>query len=352
MNLSWVACEARTGRVVAELPDLVCETVGASLGTYRTTAAALPLPTAPENWESATTAGGSFLVLLDGDSPVWGGYVVKDMRTDGDIKALPLATLEAYMDKRFVGDKTYTGVGQNAIVADLATTCLSSLPIRVEYSGPGALRDREYQDSDDKSLLSILSELMGVIGGPEWTIGWEHQSNPERYTPVLRVGDRIGVSPAPGMAPAATFELPGSVTSVEYAEDWSAGKGATDVMAVSSATAGDRPESPHQVAADPTRLIFEHRFTPSTSITDVATLTSHAQRTLASLSRGTRSLALSANVDAAPRLGVDWRIGDTVGYVLNGPAFPGGWSGTARAIGWDLTLTEPLTVSPVLSLED
>lgn len=351
MNLSWVACEARTGRVVAELRDLVCPSVSAVLGGYTTATATLPLPTAPENWESATTAGGSFLVLLDGDVPVWGGLVMKDARSEGDTKTLPLATLEAYFDRRFVGDETYTATGQNAIVADLAATYLTSLPIRVEYTGPGTLRDRTYEAAADKTLLSVLTELMGVIGGPEWTVGWEHQSDPERFTPVLYVGDRIGVAPSAGMAPAATFELPGSIVSVEYVSDWSSGKGATDVMAVSSATAGVRPESPHQTVTDPTRLIFEHRFTPSTSITEVATLTSHAQRTLAALSGGTRSLAFSANVDAAPRLGTDWRIGDDVGYVLNGPAFPGGWSGSARAVGWELSLTEPLSVSPVLSLE-
>jgi hypothetical protein len=66
-------------------------------------------------------------------------------------------------------------------------------------------------------------------------------------------------------------------------------------------------------------------------------------------------------VENAPRLGIDWSIGDDIGYVIGGsavdergqeyetvPGFPGGVQGSARAIGWELNLTGIETVTPVL----
>lgn len=398
MALSWVSTDLRTGVVLADLPDLGVDRVSAVLGTYTTALASLPYATAPEGWLRATLHGGSCMVLLD-DSvsgypvPVWGGYVTVRKRGSGDTMPLSLATLEAALDRFYIReDVTYTGVGQNAIVADLIDRFVTTLPIRVEYTGAGTLRDREYLDAGDRSILSALTELAGLEGGIEWTIGWEWQHDPERITPVLFVGERIGSSPGEGFGPAATFEMPGAVTEVELTEDYSAGKGATDVMAVSTASANVRPQSPHQVADDVQRPTFEHRFTPSTDITDVATLTLHAAQALAGMRNGARALSLSAVVSAAPRLGVEWSIGDDVGYRIGGviddptivrdpadfvpddyspdfdisdgvrranldgkpsvPAFPEGLAGVARAIGWELTLTGVQTVTPILVLAD
>jgi len=106
------------------------------------------------------------------------------------------------------------------------------------------------------------------------------------------------------------------------------------------------------------------------------------------MAEGARALTLSAVVEDAPRLGVDWFIGDDLGYSLGGtiytttqefvtdgffdefedpflsvgtvdvttasesvPAFPGGFSGVARAIGWEWTLTEPQMIAPILGVE-
>jgi hypothetical protein len=323
-GFEWVAAEARTGRVIADLPDLSVSRVSMVLGSYTTTTAALPLPTAPEPWVRATTPKATTLVLLDDGVPVWGGLVLSRKRGSGDLVEMSLGTIEVWLDGVFVRDAlTYAGTGQNALVADLCARyvidgALPGLPLRVSGGTGGTVRDRTYTDAQDKSILSVLSELFGVEGGPEWTIGWEHQSSPERYTPVLYVGDRIGAAPIAGLSPAATFEMPGAVSSVELVEDWSAGKGATDVIASSSAVADVRPQSPHQTSDDADRPRVEHRFTPSTSISDVDTLTAHARRVLADMADGARTLTLSAVLDDAPRLGSVWALGDDVGFVVGG----------------------------------
>jgi len=401
VTLEWVATAARTGRVIADLPLLSVPQVGAVLGGYTTAQGTLPVGgtgvgAPPEAWLEATLHGGATLVLLDDGVPVWGGLVKARRRNSGDVITLSLATLEAYFDGRFVGDKTYTATGQNAIVADLIASYVvdgvtPGLPIRVDGGTGGTARDRAYTDEQDKTVLSVLTELSSVTGGPEWTIGWEHQSSPERYTPVLFVGDRIGVSPSLGLAPAAMFDLPGCVSFAELVEDFSAGKGATDVMATSTAVADVRPQSPHQLSGDSVRPSVEFRFTPSTSITVVDTLTAHAARVVAAMGEGARALSLTADLGSAPRLGRDWAMGDDVGYAIGGveddptrirtddgysdtyddvygetfwtkanpagresvPAFPGGLVGVGRAVGWSMTLPEAGVVgkvSPVLVL--
>lgn len=359
MSLSWVACNAADGRVLADLPDVSVDEVSVVLGAYTTTQGSLPVPSAPEGWVRATLPGAAFLVLLDdprdGTDPVplWGGLVLRRTRSLGDEVPMSLATIEAYLDRRFVRDRTFAGVAQTQIVRLLVEEFATSFPIRVQVvSASATARDRKYEDKGDKTLLSVLTELTGVAGGPEWTVGWEHQSNPERYTPVLYVADRIGSAPMAGMGPGATFESPGPVLDAELVEDFGAGKGATDVMAVSTASEDIRPQSPHQVAATAERPPFEHRFTPSTSISEVSTLTQHAASALAQMQDGAQALTLTAVIQDAPRLGRDWFIGDDIGYRIQAPAFPEGLDGVARCIGWRINLEEPATVTPILATEE
>ena len=402
-ELTWVATDLKTGLLLADLPDLMVDSVKASLGRYESASAALPLPTAPENWQHATLEGASVLNLLSDGMPVWGGMVTEPNLSESDTVDLSMATLEAYLDRRYVGDETFVGVGQNVIVKTLVEKYAvigenGGVPFRVQFTtaGNGALRDRTYMDADDKTLYSVLSDLMGVDGGPEWTVGWEWQHNPERITPVLYVGDRIGRAVPAGLGPASTFEMPGCVSSFVLARSYANGRGANSVMAVSTASADVRPQSPRQLSTDTTRPTFEYRYTPSTSITAVSTLTDHAVAALAILANGSAVIALSAEVGSAPVLGVDWSIGDDIGFSIGGleddprvryvttlsgadiftdvfhdilgfgtppivtavkvntegrdtvPAFPGGLVGIARNIGWEMTLSDTPMVTPTL----
>jgi hypothetical protein len=106
------------------------------------------------------------------------------------------------------------------------------------------------------------------------------------------------------------------------------------------------------VAATSERPPFEYRFTPSTSISEVSTLTAHAQSALAQMQDGAQALTLTAIVQDAPRLGRDWFVGDDIGYRIQSPAFPDGLEGVARCIGWKVSVAEPSTVTPILATEE
>ena len=409
MTLAWISVDAKTGGVLADLPDLDVPKVSRSICRYDSTTATLPVPTAPEGWELATRPGGAVMILLDSDAPnpLWGGMVNQRTRGSGDILSLSLATEESYFDGRFVGDETYVGIGQNAIVADLFSKYVSvgplgGIPIRVEQvGGAGTLRDRTYTDDSDKSIYSVLTELAALTDGIQYSVEWERTivAGKPIYTPVLYVGSRIGTPVMAGMAPSATFDLPGCVTEASYAEDFSGGRGANSVVAVSTATGNVRPQSPPQLAADDGRPTREYRFTPSTDITITDTLTDHASKALAALATGANALTLSAAVAAAPKLGTDWILGDDVGYQIGGleadprarwtpgfsdlfsdiftdmfgtytgmdktlvnpngrpsvPAFPNGLSGVARCVSWELSFGTPeapkIIVTPTLESE-
>lgn len=378
MGFSWVACKAKTGEVIVELPYLTVDAVRQTIGRYESVTASLPIDSehAPDQWERAILDGGSWLVLLsetvDASGvvqaiPVWGGLVTQSQPDESDSVPITLSTLEAYLDRQYISTtKTYTQVGQNDIAADLINSfvddAVGGIPIRVQYAtaGAGTLRDHEYTDQDDKTVYSALTDWMNVVGGPEWYIGWEHLTSPERYTPVFYVGDRIGVAAPAGMSPNATFDMPGPVQSFQLTRDYSNGKGANVVMAYSSGQGTVRPQSAPQVFTDPDRPKFEYRWTPSTSILDTDRLVEWAQSRLDDQRNGSVALALSASATdpACPQLGTDWFLGDDIGFDIGGldsnnqdtvPAFRGGFAGVGRAIGYELTLSDTPILTPVLA---
>lgn len=315
-------------------------------------------------------------------------------RTPADSVTVSAATVEVYASRRYVGDETYTATPQNLIVKDLAEKYLAAgpnggIPLRVEVvGGDGVPRDRAYTAAANQTVYSQLQELSAVEGGPEWTFGWERSvtGGAVFYTPVLYVGDRIGASPAVGMRPAATYRMPGAIRGFTQARDYTEGRGANFVTAWSSGQGEARPAESHTVA-DVDRPTFEYRWSPSSNITEAGTLAAHARRKASDLAAGNRALSLVADYESAPKLGVDWGIGDDIGYSVGGtvtgprqtvvtgdavtswaeetagaaavstqvgswelvPAFPGGVRGTVRALGWRLSLTGVPTVEPVLA---
>ena len=348
--LSWVSVNANTGSIIADLPTLkVGGALKQTLMRYESQTAVLPLDGAPPNWRQATRKGAVFLVALDeadvnnNRRPLWGG-LVKDRDTDhGPDVSFALVTAEAYFDRVYVGNEQFSQQPQNTIVKTLVekyaktTETKRGLPIRVQVlGGNGALINAAYADTDDKTLYSVLTDLSGLDGGPEWTVGWEWV-NASTLGLVLTVSDRIGVPAPAGLGPAAQFHLPGSVKAASLHEGYGSDEGANDVMAVSSGVADARPQSPHQTNTADLRPRFEHRYTPSVSEPNVPTLTSYAQRALAAMKDGTVALSITADRREAQRLGVDWGIGDDIGFNLTAPAWPNGISGVARCVGWELT---------------
>lgn len=356
MTLSWLSVDASTGKVVADLTNL--KTDGAlkqTLMRYESQTASLPMDKAPSNWRVATRPGGVFLVALDEqETPLWGGLVIGRTRAVGDGVQVSMVTAEGWLDRVYIGDEPYmTATPQNTIVKNVVekyakTGAKRGLPIRVEIvGGTGVARSKTtWTDAADKTLYSALQDFSGLIGGPEWTIGWEWVDDATLGL-VFYVGDRIG-SPAPvGLNPAAQFYLPGAVTAAELEEGYQSGSGANDIMAVSTGTEGARPVSDKWTNTTDFRPRFEYRWTPETDIKLKATLNSHAQRALAAMKDGAIGLSITANRQEAPQLGADWRIGDDIGFDITAPEFPDGLVGTARCVGWELTET---TITPLVDV--
>jgi hypothetical protein len=259
--------------------------------------------------------------------------------------SLSMVTAEDYLNDRYVGDVTYAAIGQNEIVADLITRYVipNGIPIRVvKLPGANPTRDRTYLDKDDKTVYSILDELSGIIGGPEWTIGWEWVDE-QKLGLVLYVGGRLGSAAPAGLGPASWFHLPGNCSNAELVDGYRRGEGANDVMAVSSGSADARPQSTHHTATTDGRPKIELRWSPSTSITEIGTLDGHAERALTGLQDGTVALSITANTaESTP-----FSLGDDVGFDLVSWAWPDGITGTARAIGIEWT---DITITPVLDV--
>lgn len=357
----WVSCNANTGVVIMDLPGLSVPDVEDVMMGYSTTSGDLMLTnTTPTEWVNATRPGAAYLVLLEDDVPVWGGLIGRRERTEESNKVtLALATIPSYLRRRFVGDVTFTDEDQCAIVEAVVAAYgeTGGLPFDYDVSASATTRDRTYRDIDDKTVYSVLSELAGVEGGPEWMVGWIacDVDGKRAFCPELIVRDRLGSTPNAGMDPAVTWGFPpGAVASFRFVEDYTDGQGANDVLAVSTAINNERPESAHATITDDDRPTHEARFTPSTSITEVATLDAHAARKLGQVGAGTITLALDLNAEAS-RFGTDVSMGDTVGFRLMGTTdapllnFPGGLTGTARVVGHKRTLTGVPTITPYLA---
>jgi hypothetical protein len=353
MPLSWVSASANTGAIIADLPTLrVDGALKRTIGRHESQTAVLPLDGAPSNWRTATRKKSVFLVALSEPleneprgEPVWGGMVTERTTSHKDGVSLSMVTAEDYFNDRYVGDETYTGVPQNDIVEDLIVKYIATdgIPIRVvKLPGANPARDHTCEDKADKTVYSILDELSGVIGGPEWTIDWEWVDS-QKLGLVLYVGGRLGSAAPAGLGPASWFHLPGNTTNAELVEGYRHGEGANDVMAVSSGSADARPQSTHHTAMTDGRPKIELRWSPSTSITEIGTLEGHAARALTGLQDGTVALSITASrAESTP-----FQLGDDVGFDLTSWAWPDGITGTARAIGIEWTDT---TITPVLDV--
>jgi hypothetical protein len=350
MTLQWIACDLRTGSVMAELPDLKIDTVDQRVGAYSSNSATLPVastPAPPANWLRATEPYKSMLVALNDDGdPIWQGMVVKRQRDGGSPVSLALTTPEGYFSRRYVRTTLqYPQTDRLFIASDLANRYIldgaggrPGLPLRVDIQSDGAFVDGDYADQDDRSIYSIYQDL-----GHEWTITGEWQTNPTRVTLVLALSDRLGVAASPTFGPAVTFDWPSQdLISAQVVDDYSDGRGANDVMGTSTGSGSVRPQSDHQVATQPDRPTIEQRLSVGSNITSRATLNSLSQQILANTKDGARTFAVALPV-SSPRA-FAFGMGDDVGLDFSGPEFPDHPQTVARLAGRTLTAS---VVTPI-----
>lgn len=357
----WVATDS-TGSVIASLTSLVPSgPLRRTIGRYESQTFTLTVdPKIDPDWDYATTEGQGAVIGYTGEpgSEVieWGGIITRRKKTIGNVVEIAAATPECYLDARHTGDYVVVGRDQNLILSDFITLATlphaavpgsTGWPFEVQVVGAaGVARDRTYADADDKTLYSVIDELAHVDGGPQWTIEWQWRHNPERIVAVAKVGTRIGTPKTPGMSSPVAF-TPRMMLDGTLDTDYASGRGANVVTAVSSGTGTTRP-SQTVGALQPHRPVWEHRYTPATDITDPATLTKHAQAQLAVTKDGAQSLSFSLDRSSAPRLGVDWFLGDDMDVTLDGPTFKTPVTVTGQCIGYEITAD---TITPYLAAD-
>lgn len=362
LDIRWHGCDLATGRIVADLTDARTQSgISSVVAAYTSASLELPIPlsgpgNAPADWLAATHPGRSMLVCVLSGQPVWAGIPLTRRRGSAPTAAISCVSLEGYLDRRYVGDHTWTSQDEASVIANglLGDANTNGIGLVVDAPATGTLRTRTYADQDDKTVYSALRELAGVTDGPEWTIAlrWANSSQ-NRIEKVAVVRKRIGVAAA---IPDATFDTRaaavldssgGSTASYEYTEDYSAERGANWIVATSSGQGDARPQSSPQSNILTGMPRWERRFQPSSSITDTAVLDQHAARALALMYDGAVSISITARADANPILGTHWGLGDDIGYDLAGHGHPDGLTGVARAVGWVLD-PEAGIVKPIL----
>lgn len=345
-RFQFLAVSLVSGIVLAEFPDLQVSKLSYRFEEVTSETMMIPWRDVPSNWVEATIPYGTAILLVRGSTVLWGGIVVKRERTlQGGGLSLTLATIEHYLDSVYVKDHVYSNRDQCEIVADLVSSTLKDhrIVFSVKSSHSSVRRNRTYEESSDKTLLSVLQELSNVQGGPEWCTSWEHVDG-GGYLPVLTVADRIG-----SVDPVTTFDE-SVMTSFKVVEDYTAGYGANMVWAVGDASGEDRLRSDTMVDKQSYRPVVEHVIRPSSSITQKETLNAHASASLRQLRDGTNTMSIALSLLAAPIVYEEWRPGDVVAWTVadDSGRFAGFDHGEARVVGYDIDFSGVWTITPVL----
>lgn len=344
-GFQFLAVSLTSGTMLAEFPDLQISKLSYRFEETTSETMVLPWRSIPSNWGEATIPYGVAILLVRGSTVMWGGIVVKRERTlQGSGLSLTVVTVEHYLDSVYVKDHTYSNRDQCEIVKDLVSTTLEGhrFMLSVEASPSGIRRDRTYEESSDKTLLSVLQELSNVQNGPEWCTSWRIVDG--RYLPVLTVADRIGST-----VPVTTFDE-SVMTSFTIVEDYTSGYGANTVVAVGDTTGETQLRSDVMVADQSYRPVVEHIVRPSSSITQKETLNAHASASLGQLRDGTNTLSMTLSLLTAPIVYEEWRPGDVVAWTVadDDGRFTGFDHGEARVVGYDIDFSGVWTITPVL----
>lgn len=357
LSVTWLGCDLVSGRIIAELPEMR-GTVSRVLGAYTSVDLTLSIPHAGPGsfsfegqslahiWEQATVPGQTMIVPVVNDVPAAAFIVLH--RSGGNTTAdlrLACVSLEGYFARRYVRDHNLVNVDEAEIFAALVGDAnVEGINLIIDAPATGTRRTRKYVDRDDATIYQRLTELMAVQGGPEWTVDVDWTDDTRRaVAKIARLRKRIG-----SLRPDAVFSTEGSSNALyTYDEDYTDGKGANHIKATSSGEGEDRPESP-----DIDDVLFgwpryERRISPSTSIKSIDVLTDHAISELALRRDGAKTWEITAPWDAYPRLGINWKLGDSVPVELTGARHPFGVQATVRTIGFELDM-QAGTVQPIL----
>lgn len=359
IELEWWSIDFKSGMRGSKVAVTSCGTLSRVINL--SSAATLKTPCSDEGkripgWDEATKPDRAVLVAVDpdGDRILWGALVRSRPGNSGAMVDVNCDTLEEYFKRRYINaNLSWTDADPTQVAVDALgqITDLPPLVVRATMTG-NAVVDGFYEAADNKTVGAILGDLAGLSGGIEWTveIEWVDADHTQaRY--VVVVAPRIG-TPGGEVAPSQ-WRMPGCVTDFQHEENGGAEWLANDVVALSSGEGNSKPRSTRYVADE---LIaagyarFESRPSPATNITSTQTLDQFAEAELAATRLGLNQLTLHANLDAAPRVNLDWWMGDDIDVSLTCDRFPAGvdsdgietpgFEARLRTVGWDMNPDE------------
>lgn len=341
----WLLVRLVTNEVVAELPKLQCAKLEYRIGSMTSTEAVLPWDGIPETWVRTTKPFTSAILLVSGTTVLWGGIIIKRQReAGGPGLTLTLATVEQYLDCVYVNDISISQKSQTEIGGLLVNmTRGHKFTVSTEIGPSKVLRDRQYSSTQNKTVLSALTELSNVINGPEWYSTWRENED-GNYVPVVVIQDQLGRD-----FTDVTILDETVMSKLSLVEDYSSGYGANRVQAISSGTE-EGLASDWMSLDDPDRPVIEHKFSASTSVTQKSTLNQHALQELNELQSGTNTMSFGLSLLRASAVGIDFGLGDTLSYELpdSKEEFPDYWKGTMRVIGYTVSFSGGWEITPMM----
>lgn len=325
----------------------------------------------PENWETAILEGGSTLLCYDDADPslpiLWAGWVVSAPRdyASNDVP-INLVTFEDMFDWAFVGDVTYgTTWHAHDIIHNLLGmfTAATGIPVDEVYRpGTGGMPTEAIvmQNTDNATVKTRFDQVCGQLGG-EYTIEWKWINGGQGVRPVLIHDDRVGQAAPVGADPLVTFESPGTLISLTQGRSYDRAGAANKITPYSSGQGPSTPYGTPVTAPADGRPVLEVRYQPAPNLSP-AGLQQYAQQALAVWGPGARPVTLVASTERAEgrRLGVDWHLGDDIGWNVAASyqneqgatvpvlAFPNALTGVGRAIAYELD-GDAHTVTPILA---
>ena len=283
--------------------------------------------------------------LYDG-TPWWCGVPSGLADENGRTTAqFTLTELPGYLTKRVFDERpgTWTQVEQCEIARRLAAPLADvGVPIITQPDTP-VLRDRTYEYLESDHRAALLSNLAGVMGGPEFRseYGWAEDGLPEcRW--------RVGYPSIGSDAPGIGVTIPGA--ALAYRALWDSDRLRTMTFAV-----GDLPENAPADTPRPVRTVDRPQpDLPRLDAVDdwpgtvlVSTLAERANT--AATQQAAPALQLTATPPSHLPYVTSYRVGDTVTLRLETPLLPGGLDVSGRLAQIEVNAAEGTAVWTVIT---
>jgi hypothetical protein len=353
--VTWLGINDRTGRVIAELPDMRGD-VSRLLTAYDSAKLTYPIADAPsgvpmELLEQATEPRATSIVAVVNNIPEWSGRVLQRVGGSGSDLTLACATPESALRNMQTGTQSFAGEDRAVVARRLVTDALrpgngAHIEFEFDVTRTGDLIDRDYLASDLTNCYDALRAL--AAGGLlEWTVDhrWADTAR-NRIIRVLRIAPRIGRS---GVGRTPLFETGGSVISYTMDENFTTERYANAITVYGDGEGEDLPVSDtvfDEVALS-SGVPIVHRAIHVRDVNDPNELTAIAQAELSNAQVGAIVWTLDSAYNAYPRLSFDAGLGDDANWAVKGPRHPSGARGAGRIIGWNLN-TQVAQWSPKL----